>query len=133
MKESSALSLSGGISAAFDKISISSDSRVNVDGAALALNEGGVLEIFLSDFSGDFLSLSEMIVFSDNDGKFWGGLTKDNVAVYRSDGTILDSGEWEFSSAADEFGIIVNIPEPAMAAALLAAAALAAPAMRRRS
>lgn len=133
VKESSALSLSGGISAAFDKISISSDSRVNVGGAALALNEGGVLEIFLSDFSGDFLSLSEMIVFSDNDGKFWGGLTKDNVAVYHSDGTILDSGEWEFSSAADEFGIIVNIPEPAMAAALLAAAALAAPAMRRRS
>ena len=131
VKDSSVLSLSGGISASFDKISISCGSILNVSGASLALNDGGALEIFLSDFSGDFLNLSEMIMFSDDDGKFWGGLTKDKVAIYDSDGTLLDD-DWEFSSGAGGFGIIMNIPEPAGIALLFAAAAIAAVAARKR-
>lgn len=131
IKDSSVLSLSGGISASFDKISISCGSILNVSGASLALNDGGVLEIFLSDFSDDFLNLSEMIIFSNDDGKFWGGLTKDNVAIYDSAGTLWDD-DWEFSSGADGFGIIMNIPESAGIALLFASAAIAAVAARKR-
>ena len=119
------LTLSGDASAAFDDIAISEDSKLIMDGTTLALNEGGTLSLVLGSEVGErFINLCNIISFSAGGDAFWSGISKDNIMLLNSDGSLF-GGDWDFSSDENGFVIGVNVPEPAAMALLFGAAALA--------
>ncbi len=123
--DGSTLTLSGDASAAFDDIAISEDSKLIMDGTTLALNEGGTLSLVLGSEVGErFINLCNIISFSAGGDAFWSGISKDNIMLLNSDGSLF-GGDWDFSSDENGFVIGVNVPEPAAMALLFGAAALA--------
>ncbi len=97
--------------------------KVSGDGVSLDLS-GAKIDVYLAEgFGADSEVFLNLIEASDGAGIVLNGLSKEDVAVFNSDGTVY-AGEWALSASTSEVGIIVGIPEPADAVCIFSMAAL---------
>lgn len=97
--------------------------KVSGDGVSLDLS-GAKIDVYLAEgFGTDSEVFLNLIEASDGAGIVLSGLSKEDVAVFNSDGSVY-TGEWTLSASSSEVGIIVGIPEPADAVCIFSLVAL---------
>ena len=128
-------SVSGGAELSFvGKHSSSDNALVRVSGENVSFDIGGAkLKVYLAeDFEGSSEIFLSLIEATGGAGIVAGELSRDDVSLLNSDGSIF-GGAWDLQISDSGVGILVGVPEPAAAAALLGALALCISARRSRN
>lgn len=128
-------SVSGGAELSFvGKHSSSDNALVRVSGENVSFDIGGAkLKVYLAeDFEGSSEIFLSLIEATGGAGIVAGELSRDDVSLLNSDGSIF-GGAWDLQISDSGVGILVGVPEPAAAAALLGALALCIAARRSRN
>lgn len=107
---------------------------MRVSGENVSFDIGGAkLKVYLAeDFEGSSEIFLSLIEATGGAGIVAGELSRDDVSLLNSDGSIF-GGAWDLQISDSGVGILVGVPEPAAAAALLGALALCIAARRSRN